>query len=175
MLIIADPDGYAEALELGRNHILHAGRRYVCTPLPRSGYGVQHAKMVLMAGPERGRLLIGSGNLTLHGYSHNLEIYSHFEYDRNDPEPEAQDAFFTAWKLLKNLNEKAGFPQPVSRQIQLISDKADWLEFQPNELEGFSVWHNLESSIWSQFSEWREKVGFWGVAHQNPESVFTLL
>src|SRR5688572_5224771 len=81
VLILTDPDGYQQALEMGASSIQTAGLRYVCTPLLRKGTGIQHAKMLFMAGPNRGRLLIGSGNLTFHGFGRNLEIYSRFDYD----------------------------------------------------------------------------------------------
>lgn len=77
VLILVDPDGYQEALEMGLRTISGAGLRYVCSPLIRPGGGVQHAKMLFMAGPKRGRLLVGSGNLTLHGFGRNLELFSY--------------------------------------------------------------------------------------------------
>lgn len=103
-LIIADPDGYASALEMGAKTIAHCGRYYVCAPLSHGGRGVQHAKSLLMAGPQRGRLLIGSGNLTMHGYGRNLELFTHFEYDLAQPDPLSPYAFNQIWQLITRLN-----------------------------------------------------------------------
>jgi hypothetical protein len=155
VLILADPDGYSEAIEMGRKNVHNAGLRYVCTPLKRKGIGVQHVKMLLMAGPGRGRLLIGSGNLTLHGYSRNLEIFSHFEYDLDHPDPEALYAFVSAWNLLKSISRDEDFSSTVLRQMNIISDSADWLNFKPDDLTDFDVWHNFHDSIWNQFNKWR--------------------
>ncbi len=159
VLIIADPDGYSEAIEMGRKNVHNAGLRYVCTPLRRKGIGVQHAKMLFMAGPERGRLLIGSGNLTLHGYSRNLEVYSQFEYDHKNPDPEAQLAFATAWDLLQSIAKEENFLSTVLRQMSVIAETADWLNERPAKLPNFDVWHNFQESIWQQLVNWRQQNG----------------
>ena len=162
VVIIADPDGYNDALERGLKNISYAGLRYLNTPFPRKGYGVQHIKLLLMFGPERGRLLIGSGNLTLHGYSKNLEIFSHFEFDKNNPEPESQLAFYEAWNLLSQMIKNEVFSDTTVNHINAISENIDWLNYHPADLLEFQIWHNYEHSIWSQFMNWRERAGLSG-------------
>ncbi|HCI55265.1 MAG TPA: hypothetical protein DFI01_04985 [Bacteroidales bacterium] len=159
VLIICDPDGYAEAMEMGLRNIVYAGLRYVCTPLPRKGNGVQHAKMLLMAGANQGRLLIGSGNLTLHGFSRNLEVFSHFEFDPKNPDMEAKQAFHSAWELLNDLSHNGYFSPVANLQLDAISDNASWLRDPPSSPDSFDVWNNFHSSLWAQFMHWREKSG----------------
>lgn len=159
VLIICDPDGYAEAIEMGLKNVVYAGFRYVCTPLPRKGYGVQHAKIFLMAGANRGKLLIGSGNLTLHGYSRNLELFSRFEFDSKNPESEANQAFHSVWGLLRDLSQNDNFSPSAHRQLNVISANASWLLNQSPTSDFFYVWNNFHSSIWSQVMDWREKSG----------------
>lgn len=160
VLIIADPDGYSEAIEMGHKNVHNAGLRYVCTPLRRKKNGVQHVKMLFMAGPERGRLLIGSGNLTLHGYSQNLEIYSQFEYNRKEPDPQAHLAFAAAWNLLQGISKEENFSSTVLRQMNVIAEAADWLNEKPIELQDFAIWHNFQESIWQQFLDWRRRTTY---------------
>lgn len=157
VLIISDPDGYAEALEMGQKNVSYAGMRYVCAPITRKGNGVQHAKILFMAGPERGRLLVGSGNLTLYGYSQNLEVFSHYEFNSKDPEPEAYYALITVWNMIKKLGEEEKFSSTAKRQIDVISEHAEWLEEPPFIIDNFSIWNNLEKPIWSQFTHWYER------------------
>ncbi len=54
VLILTDPDGYAEALETGKKQVAYAGMRYVCAPIPRVSSGVQHSKILFMVGKESG-------------------------------------------------------------------------------------------------------------------------
>ncbi len=162
VLIIADPDGYADALATGRKTVAYAGMRYVCTALPRKRNGLQHAKILLMAGKNRGRLLIGSGNLTLHGYSRNLEAFSHFEYDVNNPEAESHLAFHSVWHLIQELSNDSPFSLAAQQQLRMISADADWLTDPPIPSNSFCVWNSYKESIWSQFLDWREKAGLYG-------------
>lgn len=159
VLIISDPDGYAEAMDMGLKNVCFAGLRYVCTPLFRKSHGIQHIKMLLMAGANQGRLLIGSGNLTLNGYSRNLEIFSCFEYDHNNPDFEAKKAFHSVWELLENLSRYGTISPSAQRQLDVISASASWLLDQPATSDSFYVWNNFHSSLWSQFMDWREKSG----------------
>jgi hypothetical protein len=162
VLILTDPDGYAEALEIGKKQVAFAGMRYVCAPIPRIGSGVQHSKILFMAGKESGRLLLGSGNLTLNGYSLNLENFSHYEYDPNDPSQETLLAFSSAWKLIQKITNDNQFPETVQRQIRKIRDDAQWLNQNPIHSENFAVWSNYDQSIWEQFIHWREEIGLAG-------------
>ena len=159
VLIIADPDGYQGALDMGMKSISGAGLRYVCTPLPRTGWGVQHAKVLLMAGAKRGRLLIGSGNLTLHGYGRNLEIYSHFEYNADDGTNEQRYPFFQIWQLIEKLATQHEISCAGRNQIQFLQQTASWLEVVPSVPPDFRVWHNHDQSILKQLITWRAERG----------------
>lgn len=162
VLIIADPDGYAEAIEMGQKSVFFAGMRYVCAPLLRKHSGVQHVKLLFMAGADRGRLLVGSGNLTLHGYSQNLELYSHFEFDRKKPELEPLLAFQSVWQFLQELAVGEEFSPDAKRTLNHIAEKAGWLSQPPSEDPNFSIWHNYRIPIWQHLTKWRETTGLSG-------------
>ena len=159
-LIIADPDGYADALQLGAMSITGAGRRYVCVPLSCEGRGIQHVKLVLMAGAKYGRMLIGSGNLTLHGYGRNLELFSRFDLDVRDPDPEVYYAFAEVWGLLEKLDKNERLSGTACSQLAVMREKARWLTSSPPVPADFRVWHNYTEPIWKQLSRWRADRGW---------------
>ncbi len=159
ILIIADPDGYAGALDMGVRSVTGVGRRYLCVPLPRARQGVQHAKLFFMVGPKHGRMLLGSGNLTLHGYSHNLELYSSFDYKAENDSDDARYPFIQAWQLIDQLEQDGQFPATARQQLQNIREKTPWLKIPAQEPEDFHIWHNHEQTIWDQLQRWRRAQG----------------
>ena len=159
VLIIADADGYAGALEMGAQSVRGAGRRYICAPLMHRGRGVQHAKLLLMAGAQRGRMLLGSGNLTLHGYSRNLELFSLFEFDISRPVLQDHYAFIQAWGLLSKLKQAGYLPGTAMDQLSAMQERAPWLcDTVPEPLD-FRVWSNFDQSILEQLQTWRAAQG----------------
>jgi hypothetical protein len=155
ILIFADPDGYIEALESGKRNTNHVGLRYVCSMIPRIDVGVQHIKILLMVGPKYGKLLIGSGNLTMYGFSKNLEIFSEFTFDTDSPDQEAQTAFGTVASMLRMLTDEMEAENVASRQLERILSKAPWLGEAGSRTDQLSVWHNLKEPLWNQFTSWR--------------------
>lgn len=161
VLILADPDGYQQALQMGINSIDGVGLRYVCVPVPRTGQGLQHAKMLFMVGKNRGRLLVGSGNLTFHGYGRNLEMYSHFEYSTADSSSNITP-FLQAWELIQKLAGDSEFSKSACQQIDKIQENVLWLK---NVDTGDPIlWHNYERSLLDQLAEWRNTQGLTGPA-----------
>ena len=162
VLILADPDGYTGAIDMGTRPIKTVGLRYVCAPLERKARGVHHAKLLLMAGPRIGRLLIGSGNLTMHGYGRNLELFSAFEYDDQQDSPENRYPFCEIWNLLKRIKQTNQFPTVVEAQLELLREKAPWLEQPCIAPEGLRIWHNFDTPIWENVRAWRRENGYEG-------------
>ena len=166
VLILADPDGYSGALEIGVKTISGAGLRYVCTPVMRTGRGVQHAKLLLMAGPKRGRLLVGSGNLTLHGFGRNLELYSYFECDPANSQPEEYYVFTEVWRLIQKIAAENELPLAARYQIKAVNENAAWLMAQPPEPADFRLWHNFDLPLLDQLNAWRARRGWSGLPVQ---------
>jgi hypothetical protein len=163
VLILVDPDGYSGALEMGAKTISDVGMRYVCAPLMRTGRGVQHAKMLLMAGKKRGRLLIGSGNLTLHGFGRNLELFSHFECDPTDCPAEEHYPFIRAWQLIQEIAAEGNLPLAARNQLNALKENVPWLSARPPEPPDFRIWHNFDQPILDQLTAWRAERGWSGV------------
>lgn len=162
VLILVDPDGYNAAMEMGAKTVTGAGMRYVSAPVLRQGMGVQHSKLLLMAGPKRGRMFIGSGNLTLHGFGRNLELFSHFEVEPLDSKPEDLYPFARAWNLIRSLTDSIDLPIAAQSQIKVLGESAPWLSDNPSEPVDFFIWHNFEQSIWEQLENWRSRRGWTG-------------
>jgi len=106
ILVLSDPDGYADAIKYGRKNVHFVGTRYVCSFIPRTTNYVQHTKLIFLIGPEFGKLLIGSGNLTLFGFSKNFEVFTQFVYNTKNPNPDSQYAFYSVNQFLKYLLDK---------------------------------------------------------------------
>lgn len=162
VLILVDPDGYNGALEMGLKTIEEAGKRYVCAPLPRAGRGVQHAKVLFMAGPQIGRMFIGSGNLTMHGYGRNLELYSYFEYGPDNPEFSNPYPFNQVWQLINKLEQSNTLTYVARTQIKAIQESAHWLQYLSPDPNDFRIWHNHDRPIMDQLIEWRNARGWTG-------------
>lgn len=158
VLIITDPDGYTSALDLGARSLTGVGRRYVVAPLRRRGHGIQHAKLLLMAGEQRGRLLIGSGNLTLHGYGRNLELFTCYDTDVQHAGASDLYPFQTAWRLIVALKQNQLLTDTARRQLEVIAERAPWLDGGVLEApDGSRVWHNYEIAILTQLQDWRNQ------------------
>jgi len=161
VLILADPEGYEQAMDIGAEFISEVGRSYVCVPVPRIGKGIQHSKVLFMAGPARGRLLIGSGNLTYSGYSQNLELYSHFEYDPENGSSNVSP-FLQVWGLLQKLAKEGRLSSVTDQQIAALKERATWLKSDPGDSDVI-ILHNYDEPILDQLLDWRKKY-----RHVNP-------
>jgi hypothetical protein len=138
-LILVDPDGYNAALEMGAKRIGGAGLRYVVTPIIRRRGGIQHVKLLLMAGPRYGRLLVGSGNLTLHGFSRNLELFSHFEFIYGESSEHERYPFAQAWGLVERLELEGQLPTTAQTQITALRENAPWMSSDSREPAEFRL------------------------------------
>ena len=70
---LASCDHYADS-----GLVQHANRRYVAEPILRRA--PSHGKVVLLTAADAGRLLVGSGNVSLQGYGSGGELFTRYEY-----------------------------------------------------------------------------------------------
>ena len=79
-IILADGQCYLEACaNYARSGLVrHLNQRYVAEGIfaPHAA----HAKFILLTNSERGRLLVGSGNLGWQGYASGGELFTQYEY-----------------------------------------------------------------------------------------------
>ncbi len=155
VVILADRHGYDDALANQARSLSDVGTQYVCAPLLGPGAGVQHAKLILLVGPRDGRLLIGSGNLTFHGYGRNLELFYDLTLDVADqsPPPETLYPFAVVWELLKRFQQNGDLSSAAEERLRAIQEIAPWLSETVEAPADFQLWHNFEQSLYSRLAK----------------------
>jgi len=114
--------------ENASGHEFSTHRTYSINPIYETG--VFHPKIMFLAGPEHGLLIIGSGNLTSSGLSTNDEIWGAFHMDsvtsKNAP------VFVEVWRYLQSyLKQARGFNK---QKIEWISLRSPWLKEMENNI-----------------------------------------
>jgi hypothetical protein len=112
-----------------------------------------HAKLILLANAQRGRLLVGSGNLNLRGYASGGELFTQYEYSADAPED--LNAFLAARELIEGLVQRRYVSAPARMRISYLWEETPWF-FQSSAQEQRPVRHNLEHSFLDQL---RQAVG----------------
>jgi hypothetical protein len=156
VLILTDVHGYDDALSLGARSLTGVGTRYVCAPLLNPGKGIQHAKLILLTGPNLGRLLVGSGNLTLHGYGRNLEQFTRFDLAIEPGQTAPADElypFFAVWEFLQLLGRRGAISAIARDRLHAIGATGPWLAGAVTPPPDLRLWHTFDRSLFSQLTE----------------------
>jgi hypothetical protein len=124
-VLFCDVDIYARELD-GLPTARHIGRTYSATPVRRPG--AFHPKVYLLLGRKKGRLLIGSGNVTIGGLLKNAELFGRFDYDQ-DSGIGPHQAFVTVVDLVEELASVAS--GVVRKQLARALSWAPWLRQEP--------------------------------------------
>lgn len=149
-IILADDGQLATTLEeAARTEQRHrlANKAYVAAPIrhPRAA----HAKLMLLVGPDVGRLIIGSGNLGYDGYASPGELWHVFSYSTNDAQH--LNEFAAARRFLDDLASRELIDPPVVELMQTAWGTATWLP--ASETGPPAVISNLERSLVDQLAE----------------------
>jgi hypothetical protein len=121
-LVIADSRMLTHALGGASDLPRRAGTYYTISGAQSSG--VFHPKLFLQLGRKRGRLIIGSANLTPSGLAGNLEIVSTLSCDETDAA--AQQLIAQAWRFAARFAD--GTQQSVNDQIAWMRARTPWLD-----------------------------------------------
>ena len=109
-----------------------------------------HAKMVLLTTQEKGRLLIGSGNLSLDGYASGGELFTEYEYSQENTENLA--AFISSWRFIEEMIERRYISPAAERYLRHLQENTSWLFRAAPD-----IWnptrHNLDVSFIEQLKE----------------------
>jgi hypothetical protein len=149
-IVLADGHRYLEACATyARTGLVrHLNQRYVAEGIfaPRAA----HAKLILLTNAERGRLLVGSGNLGWQGYASGGELFTQYEYSPDDPQ--TLNAFLAVHELVEGLVAHQYVGPPVVKRIRYLWEKTPWLYQSP-----VGTWrpvrHNLSHSFLSQLQQ----------------------
>ena len=109
-----------------------------------------HAKMILLTSQEKGRMLIGSGNLSLDGYASGGELFTEYEY--NQENAESLVAFISAWRFIEEIIERNYTSPSVERFLRHLQENTPWL-FRAAPNVWIPVRHNLSASFIEQLQE----------------------
>ncbi len=112
-----------------------------------------HAKIILLANGEVGRLLVGSGNLNMDGYASGGEVFIRYEYSSKVREHLA--AFASVRELLEGTLERRYVGATAAKRIRYLLEQTPWL-YQAAHGMWNPVRHNLQQSFLEQL---RQAVG----------------
>jgi len=109
-----------------------------------------HPKYILLAGPDKGRLFVGSGNLSMSGYAGPGECFTVHEWDRDDPEADAAP-FGAVRELIDGVIANGWLDRVVADRVTDIFAAARWIPTGGGQ--GCSVVHNLQRPMLDQLIE----------------------
>lgn len=122
----------------------HLNRSWLAGPV-RTQHSA-HGKLILLAGPKAGLLLVGSGNLSISGYAGGGECFTAYRW--SPEEPEHLDAF-TAIRAMTDALTAAGYLDPVTiERLGVFWSSQDWWHTPPAP-DG-PVRHNLTTPLGEQ-------------------------
>lgn len=130
------------------------GQTYSLLPITSKCF---HPKLFLLLGKRKGLIAVGSHNMTLSGFSSNMELTNVVRFRKGSDE-NTLPIFWQVWKTLENWNETlcGDLPQELRATISKCLGFAPWLvESQPDDK--YPV-HFLSSSpnkksLWQQCSD----------------------
>lgn len=108
-----------------------------------------HAKLILLAGPESGVLLVGSGNLHMGGYAGAGECFTPYRWS---PDDTSRLTAFTAIRALTDGLEVRGWLDSVTAErLKVFWEAYDWWHGGP--VTDGPVRHNLDVPLGEQLME----------------------
>ncbi len=119
-LVLMDLRQYETSLVSAASHLGSLGKSY--SVLPIRALGAFHPKLILQTGPNSGRLILGSGNLTVRGFSSNWELFTEIHRDKDG----TNDGFFQqVWSFIRSVSTNT--VRTVDRQFSQFEETSHWL------------------------------------------------
>lgn len=87
LTIFADAQCSEQSYELQQRVLSELGLRYRVVAVPMKQGFRFHPKAILVSGPKRATLLVGSGNLTFGGWRENAEVWNRFDSESDGTAP----------------------------------------------------------------------------------------
>lgn len=131
--------------------VRHLNHRYVAAGVfKHHPHHAVHAKLILLANEERGRLLVGSGNLNWQGYASGGELFCAYEYE--DEAGGELAAFTVVGELLQGLINEEWVDSVAARYLRQFLEHTPWLHRSADK-SWLPVRHNLHHSFLQQLTE----------------------
>lgn len=115
---LASCDAYARG-----GLVRSANRTYIAEPILRRSHS--HAKVILLASPTAGRLLIGSGNISRQGFASGGELFTRYDYGQAGDDTLAE--FVAVRTLLERLRDDGLLTAPAAWHIDRLLEETGWL------------------------------------------------
>lgn len=154
--VLCDPRQYEAALD-DVPALKHLGHRYLCLPssVTRAAF---HPKLILLTSKDAGLLLVGSGNLSRPGLTHNQEVWTQFAYTNSVSDERIRAVFRWAIDYLGRISEIQKDPM-LRQRLDQLWQTTGWLRNTSVSSDDDSCWllHNLDHPILDQLVDrWRE-------------------
>jgi hypothetical protein len=149
-LVFMDAQRYADTIGDLRGSVTWVGRRYLLIPVDLGMLQCFHPKLVLLLGHGRGRLLIGSGNLTFTGFGHNHEVFTCLDWTPDNPE--LQHLFAQTWSLVNTALQRWGHSDEARTMLNKMAYVSDWLASPTEPTTEIQLFHTLEDPLIDQCS-----------------------
>jgi HKD family nuclease len=157
--ILCDPFQYKRALE-DISILRFVGQRYVFLPARISKKGAFHPKLIFLTGTKGGSVTVTSGNLTSSGYTHNIEVASHFHYSVREPNLTTWQACLWAYQTIEAIVGKSDAGDIAQKRLNQLYGTTPWLREAPPGIVEEHVWsfHNLNEPLLDQFMRLYEEI-----------------
>ena len=109
-VVLMDSGQYVAALNTVGSQLQRLGKTYSLWPVAAAR--AFHPKIILQTNEKSARIIVGSGNLTVRGYSSNWEVFSEITFDRGS---HSAPIFSAALELVNEAT--TGASQAVQRQL----------------------------------------------------------
>lgn len=149
-VILVDGQQYLDACRTyARGGFLrYLNQRYVTEGI--FGVRAAHGKVILLTNSERGRLLVGSGNLNWQGYASGGELFTRYEYTQDNTE--TLPAFLAIHELVEALIARGFVKGTAIQRVRYLWEHTPWL-FGTSQRAWHPVRHNLSQSFITQLQE----------------------
>ncbi len=149
-IVLADAHCYLQACKQYADNglVRFLNQRYVVDGIfiPQSA----HAKLILLTNREKGRLIVGSGNLGIDGYASGGELFTHYEY--NEKSPDTLPVFLSTWEFVQEMIARGYVGASVIPYLRHLHSQTPWL-FQAAKSDFNQIRHNLTTNFLAQMKE----------------------
>jgi hypothetical protein len=132
------------------------GAGYDYTMVPMRSNGAFHPKILLMVGPKKATVCIGSHNLTISGFGLNRETTCRLHWG-GKAEDASADITRAAWHAIKHWlkADSTGIPRPILQNVLAVEEIAPWIRANPKDHPDcrFLYQGNGTDSLWDQLKK----------------------
>lgn len=142
-IVLADDRRLREELVEAARDLNGVNRTYLAAGVQASG--AAHAKVIMLLGEASGTLLVGSGNLSVPGYSGQGEAFTRYRWRPDDPSH--LNEFRAARTFIDTMVDRHVADGTVETRIAAAWQEAPWLLHGPSSPAATHLVHNLDRPL----------------------------